>query len=271
MAFSEFDKAMKELEWYRGENLPKGVWPILRIDGRSFTKVTSALGFKKPYDQIFHQVMTEATKGVMKSLDAIYGYHQSDEISVLLAPNTQLFDRRAEKLVSVAAGIASAVFNREMPPFGSVEPIYPHFDARLICPLAENEVVSYFIWRQQDATRNALNSWCHWTAIQQDGLSATRAASLFHGHSVEFKNEYLFRKGTNFNDLPLWQRRGTAIYWEEYLRQGFNPKTQQAVEVSRWKLTTGNTLPMGDGYREFLGKRLSETAHGRWKQMITHG
>jgi tRNA(His) guanylyltransferase len=274
MAFSEFDIAMKQLEWYRGENLPKGVWPILRIDGRSFTKTTQTLGYDKPYDQRFHFLMTDTAQAVLNALDGVFAYHQSDEISILLPPKTEIFDRRVEKLVSVSASVAAAVFNQNMPPYVEKQgekKLYPHFDARLVCAISFEDVKSYFLWRQQDATRNALNSWCHWTAIKNKGLSATRAATLFNAQSVEFKNEWLFRQGINFSTLPLWQRRGTAIVWEQYMKSGFNPKTEQKVDVSRWRTAVDNDLPKGDEYKSYLERELEIAFTGKFKQYAFHG
>lgn len=268
MAFSEFDKAMKELEWYRSESLPKGVWPILRIDGRGFSKLTQRMKFEKPYDRGFHMIMSAVTKALVENLQAAYGYHQSDEISILLPKGTDLFDRRVEKLVSVSAGLATAVFNQEMPAFApppGEPPILPHFDSRMVVAVNDQDALDYFKWRLQDATRNCLNSYCHWTAIQKKGLSATRAATLFNGQSVEFKNEWLFRQGINFNDVPSWQKRGSSVCWELYARQGWNPKEQKAVEVSRWKAVAGHELPMGAAHAEWMARVIERAQAPREK------
>lgn len=268
MAFSEFDKAMKELEWYRGNSVPRGVWPIIRIDGRAFSKVTQRLAFQKPYDESFHHVMGFTARVVMENLGGIYGYHQSDEISIVFKPDAGLFDRRSEKIVSVAAGLASAVFNRELNRTAdpgdvdfeaSFQDEYPHFDARLVCAINEREVVSYFTWRQQDATRNCLNSWAHWTAILKDGKSNTAAGKLFEKQSVGFKNEFLFQRGINFNELPLWQRRGSGLRWTTYMKDGFNPITRQTTQVPRRKVVIDHQLPSGEKYAELVTEILRGT------------
>jgi tRNA(His) guanylyltransferase len=282
MAHSEFDREMKALEWYKDETIPNGVWPILRIDGRGFTKVTSKLNYEKPYDRRFHEIMSATTQALVKNLQALFGYHQSDEISILLGPKSNLFDRRVEKLTSVSASLAGVAFNhallksllsvgdRVTIELNEVSEIAPHFDARLICAINPDEVQSYFTWRQQDAARNALNSWCHWTAIQKDGKGATAAGKLFLGRTIEFKNEFLFQHGINFNDLPLWQRRGTGIYWKQGLKEGFNPKTQQKVEVSRWSLNIDDELPMGKAYKDYvIDKGIAPGINGRVKTIIT--
>lgn len=254
MAHSEFDKQMKGLEWFAAGRVPDGVYPILRIDGRAFSKVTQRLSFEKPYDHRFHDIMTETARAVMENLGGIYAYHQSDEISVLLPHTDDLFDRRAEKLVSVAAGLASAAFNRELVKYTEYEQNdeLPHFDARLVCAISQEAVLDYFRWRLQDASRNCLNSWAHWTAVLADGKTTTQAAALFHGQTVGFKNEYLHKHGTNFNELPLWQRRGSGLYWEAYMKAGTNPKLGIEVLTMRRRIQAEHKLPMGEDYYSFL-------------------
>ncbi|MCR6638562.1 MAG: hypothetical protein NVV82_06095 [Sporocytophaga sp.] len=52
------------------------------------------------------------------------------------------------------------------------------------------------------------------------------------------KNELLFSYNINFNDLPLWQKRGIGFYWEELDKEGFNPKTNEQV-ISKKKTVKG--------------------------------
>jgi tRNA(His) guanylyltransferase len=55
--------------------------------------------------------MVETASALVSELNAIYGYTESDEISVLFHRDTDLFDREIEKLVSISAGVASSVFS----------------------------------------------------------------------------------------------------------------------------------------------------------------
>lgn len=72
------------------------------------------------------------------------------------------------------------------------------------------------------------------------------------GRSLAFKNELLFQRGINFNDLPLWQRRGTGIYWEIYDKCGFDPRQQKEVLTQRRRIAIAEELPMKDAYGEFI-------------------
>jgi len=62
----------------------------------------------------------------------------------------------------------------------------------------------------------------------------------------------LFQKGTNFNDIEAWQKRGVGMYWETYEKKAFNPKTGEEVLATRRRLKVNYELPYGDEYGEFI-------------------
>ena len=125
------------------------------------------------------------------------------------------------------------------------------FDCR-ICQLPNTDlVVDYFRWRQEDAHRNALNSHCYW-CLRKDGQTATKATEMMEGLSVADKNEMLFKYGINFNDLPLWQKRGVGLYWKEYQKPGKNPLTEETVLAIRKRIYRDLELPMKESYGEFI-------------------
>jgi tRNA(His) guanylyltransferase len=70
--------------------------------------------------------------------------------------------------------------------------------------------------------------------------------------------ELLFKHGINFNDLPLWQRRGVGLYWEDYDRPAENPVTGEKVLARRRRLHRELELPMKDDYSAFLRKLVDE-------------
>ena len=55
---------------------------------------------EKPFDRTFHEWMTKAAEGLLITLHAVCAYTESDEISVLLPRDTELFDREVERLQS---------------------------------------------------------------------------------------------------------------------------------------------------------------------------
>lgn len=246
------ENQMRDLEYFHNQRLLPGAWVIVRVDGRSFSSFTETR-FEKPYDERFRDLMVATAQVMLEELQGLYAYTQSDEISLLFAPEWDLFARSVEKIISVSAGIASATFTHQ-----AGEPA--HFDSRVWLGVDISLVVDYFLWRQADATRNALNSWCYWT-LRAEGMDVSEATHELEGKSTAFKNELLFKYGINFNDMPLWQRRGVGLYWEGYEKEGFNPITQQTEVTTRRRVRTDQELPIKEAYADILRGILEARAY----------
>lgn len=239
----EFERRMRAMECYHDLRVPPGAWLILRLDGRGFSRFTENR-FEKPFDTRFHELMVKTTRTLLTELQGVYGYTESDEISILLSPAWDFFDRELEKVLSISASIASTTFSLACGEAAL-------FDSRA-CVTGEREsVIDYFQWRQADATRCALNGWCYWT-LRNSGASVSKATSELHGQSIAFKNELLFQRGINFNNVPMWQRRGTGLYWESYDKQGYNPKAKKTVIVQRRRIKVDHDLLMKAEYSKFI-------------------
>ena len=165
----------------------------------------------------------------------VRGFTESDEISLLLASDSTQFNRKVRKLNSILAGEASAYFSLQLG-------IPACFDCRVI-PLPDQERVDdYFSWRQEDANRNALNSWCYWT-LREKGYDAAYAQSLIKGKSIEEKKQLLQQYEIDFDCLPQWQRKGVNVTWVEVEKEGWNPITQKATTAIRKELRHDLKLP----------------------------
>jgi tRNA(His) guanylyltransferase len=75
--------------------------------------------------------------------------------------------------------------------------------------------------------------------------------------TVAQKNETLFQHGVNFNDLPLWQRRGTAAYFQIVEKTGYDPHRQVETRYQRRRLKMDEELPMKEQYTAFLQSLLT--------------
>lgn len=246
MKFDDLDHKMRVYETASDTRIIPNIYMVARIDGRSFTRLTKEVHqFEAPYDIKFRDMMVETVKHLVDcGFKITYGYTQSDEISLLFDLKDDTFQRKERKLNSVLAGEASAKFSLLLGYIGA-------FDSR-ICSLPNKDlVVDYFRWRNEDAHRNALNSHCYWN-LRNEGFTPKEASDNLLGMSVADKNELLFQKSVNFNDLPSWQKRGIGVYWEEYKKEAKNPKTDQVVVATRRRLKADYELPMKDEYSDFV-------------------
>lgn len=251
MKTENLEKRMRAGEFFHSIRMLPAAWVVVRLDGHGFTRLTNRL-FTKPFDATFHGYMVETARTLFERFQGLYAYTESDEISLLFPRQWDLFDRELEKVISLAAALASALFTRAC---GEVV----QFDSRAWLGAREQDVVDYFRWRQSDATRCALNGWCYWT-LRNSGKSMSDATALLHGKSVGFKNELLYTQGVRFQEVPVWQRRGTGIYWERYEKEGIDPVRDVAVTAVRRRIKVDSQLPMKADYDRFLERIMNASA-----------
>lgn len=198
---------MKTYEEVTRTHLVRRTPVILRLDGKAFHTLTR--GLARPFDRRFMEVMKETALAVMKEVQgAQLGYVESDEISVLIVDYKKLdsdgwFDYNIQKIVSVAASVATAAFNnayRER--FGSIGGHVGLFDARVF-NVPREDVANYFIWRQKDATRNSIQAVAQACFPQKEltGLSCDKLQEkLFQERAINWSQ-----------DFKTDEKRGTAI------------------------------------------------------------
>lgn len=254
MNSDKFEARMRALESYHSIKVPSNTWLVVRVDGRSFSKFTETMKFKKPFDPAFSGHMINVAKELVEEFQATYAFTESDEISLLLPPTWSLFDRELEKIVSISAAAAAskmtelitATYRGEVPPMPSIM-----FDSRVcVCP-NEAAVTDYFRWRQGDANRCAINGYCYWT-LRQEGITAHKASSILNKKSQDEKMILLKEKGILWDQVAGWQKNGTGLYWTKFAKLGVNPKTGQSVEVMRRGVKIEHELPTRDGYDTYL-------------------
>jgi tRNA(His) 5'-end guanylyltransferase len=250
MKFDDLDTKMRVFETAADMCVLPGLYMVARIDGRSFTRLTRETHhFEAPYDLRFRDYMVATVEHLMQcGFRVIYGYTQSDEISLLFHHDEAAFERKMRKYDSILAGEASAKFSLLLGDLAA-------FDCRISQLPTEDLVVDYFRWRNEDAHRNALNAHCYWM-LRKQGHTVDQATNAMLKLSVAAKNELLFQNGINFNDLPNWQKRGIGLYWENYEKPGLNPITHETVVTERRRIHVDIDLPMKDAYDELIRKLL---------------
>jgi tRNA(His) 5'-end guanylyltransferase len=237
---SDLAKRMKTYESVPKNSLIRRMPVIIRIDGKAFHTFTRC--FEKPFDSLLIKTMQDTMKYLCVNIQGcVLGYHQSDEISLLLIDykslNTEaFFGYEVQKVCSVTASIATLIFNRNFEAnidmFGreNIEDwdeggtnrrlsdnerkiLKQHevyykakirgamFDSRCF-NLTKEEVTNYFYWRQLDAIRNS---------IQMLGQSCFTQKQLQNKSCNEIKEMLLKEKGVNWDDYPTVMKRGSCV------------------------------------------------------------
>lgn len=203
-----FGDRMKAYEAQEAERRFIPLLPVYaRIDGRSFSRFTHGMG--RPYDLRLACAMIETTKHLIAETHARIGYTQSDEINLVWLQerydSEMFFGGKICKMTSILASMASAFFNqrclRDGELQGAAAKHVPHFDCRVFQLPNLTEAANVFLWREKDATKNAIS-------MAARSFCSHRALDGKNGAEMQ---EMIFQKGRNFNDYPAFFKRGTFV------------------------------------------------------------
>ena len=198
---------------------------VARLDGRSFTRLTKEVHqFEAPFDVRFRDMMLDTVEHLMNcGFKVIYGYTESDEISLLFSHDENRFQPQAAE-VELDPGRRSqcqvlAALGRRWPASTAAFRNLPTADL----------VVDYFRWRNEDAHRNALNAHCYW-CLRKDGQGVDEGNDGT-GRPVRGREERtaLPARHQLQRSVRHGRKRGSGLYWEEYDKEAVNPVTGQAV------------------------------------------
>jgi len=220
MKKSDLGDRMKGYEAVTKYVLPRRGYTMIRIDGKAFHTYTK--GLKRPFDQGLVDDMDTTAAYLCKNIqNAVCAFVQSDEISILLCDFEKIetsawYDNVIQKMCSVSASMATAIFNRErvyraMDDKDNLESYddssIAMFDSRVYQLPTKTEVENYLIWRQQDTVKNSISS------VAQSMFSHKE----LQGKNGNQKQEMMFQKdGTNWNDIDPKLKRGRMIIKETY-------------------------------------------------------
>ena len=258
---------------------------IIRLDGKAFHTFTK--GLKKPYDEIFHNTMNATMKYLCENIQGCkLGYTQSDEITLLLTDYDTLdtdawFDNNVQKICSVSASMATMAFNKflrenfdewgsdNFPDWydggGIIKPVdaelmrlcevYDNaiekgamFDSRCF-NIPEDEVTNCFIWRQQDATRNAIQmlGQCNFSHKELHGKSCN-----------DIQDMLMTQKGINFNDMPTEFKRGVCCVKKKYATTDLATYSGSTEAITRTCWVLDKEIPIFTQDRDYVESRFKE-------------
>ncbi len=202
---------MKDYENRSRIFLPRRTYTLFRIDGKAFHSYTK--GCDSPYDEkLMHAMDTAAIAVAMEAMGCKLAYVQSDEISGVLTDfethETQAwFNNNLQKMSSIAASTATIAFYMKRLEQGITKPA--KFDARFWTVSDRYEAMNMFVWRQQDAIRNAKQ------ALGQSIFSAKE----LHGVNVETIVSMAREKGIEWESMNKGFRFGRLIYKQDRIQR----------------------------------------------------
>jgi len=233
---------MKQYENVSQYRLIKHLPTIIRIDGKAFHSYTKKAEFDYPFCDKLHDTMVDTMESLFNNIqNAVFAYTQSDEISILLKDypdlNTeQWFDGKCQKIASVSASMATGYFNDHLRwVLTKSRPPVAFFDARVF-QVPFQEVCEYFIWRQQDATRNS---------IQMLGRHHFSHREMHNKSTNVIQDMLMTTFGVNWNDLDVWKKRGTGVYKDA---NGYT-----CVDESPPEFTKNREFITQYGYEKYVG------------------
>lgn len=254
---------------------------IIRIDGKAFHTFTR--GFKKPFDDILVSTMQDTMKYLCENIQGcVLGYTQSDEISLVLVDYAELttdawFGNNLQKMCSVSASMATLAFNKFFSgrvqefmydccdEFG--DDVLPEkqndyelahnvyfkkfnaamFDSRVFT-IPKEEVCNYFIWRQQDSTRNSIQS------VGQANFSPKE----LHGKSCNNIQDMLMtQKGINWNDYATTLKRGSCCIKVDDGLTEYDETGNICGYTQRSKWIIDNEIPIFSQDRNYIEKLIN--------------
>jgi tRNA(His) guanylyltransferase len=116
------------------------------------------------------------------------------------------------------------------------------FDSRVFQIPQKVEVENYFIWRQQDTTRNSISS------VAQSLYSPKQ----LHGQSTDNMQELIFQKGINWNDYAPKYKRGRMIIKESYEKLPDDDKGKTTMRT-RW---VSIEVPIFTQEKDFISQKI---------------
>lgn len=210
-----------------GRKAMAGLPLLARLDGRAFHTFTR--GLSRPFCSPFASCMFETARALVEEFDARVGYTQSDEITLLFyaepGSKAQLpFDGRFQKLTSVLASYAAAVFGREvLRLLPEKREAIPAFDCRVWNVPTLEDALDVFVWREDDAVKNSI-------AMAAQSVYSTRE---LHGKNGKEMQEMLFQKGINWNDYPPHFKRGAYVQRKTECRRLTAAELEKIPEAHR--------------------------------------
>lgn len=177
---------------------------IIRLDGNNFHNWTK--GLERPFDTGMSDLMISTTKFLVEETNAVIGYTQSDEITLILYSADKgksiYNDGKKQKILSKLTGKTVAFFNEKRKEFLPNHNKTANFDCRIYQVPSLEDAVAQLIWRENDAVKNSIYSLAR-SMFSHKSLQGLNGREMYNMMSVE--------RGINWNEIESRFKRGTYI------------------------------------------------------------
>jgi len=182
----------------------------LRLDGVGFSRRLE--GFREPRDPVVHGALVAAATQLMKSFGASGAWVGSDEINLLLLGTSNPYGGRVDKLVSVSAGMASAITSLVLN-----RPLF--FDSRAVPLRGPGDAALYILYRARVIANNFVNK-----LLQIHGITPRGG----------FRERYSAAESLVKSFEP-WALLGTSLVWYWCIVRG-RVKRRVVAATGPWQL-----------------------------------
>jgi len=177
---------------------------IIRLDGNNFHNWTK--GLKRPFDEALVNLMGDTCTYLVKLTNAVVGYTQSDEITLILYSadkTSEIYQAgKKQKILSKLTSKTANYFNERRKFYLPSHNILADFDCRIYQTPTLNDATLQLLWREQDATRNSILS------LAQSMFSHKEIQNM---NTDRLQDKMMLEGGVNWNDLHVRLKRGTYV------------------------------------------------------------
>jgi tRNA(His) guanylyltransferase len=177
---------------------------IIRLDGNNFHNWTK--GLQRPFDANLIQLMIETTKALVAETNAVVGYTQSDEITLILYSEDKKSaiynEGKKQKILSKLTGRCVSFFNEKRMELLPNHNKIANFDCRIYQTPSLHDACVQLLWRENDATKNSISM------LAQSLFSHSELQNM---NGSQMQDKMMLEKGINWNDLETKYKRGTYI------------------------------------------------------------
>ena len=177
---------------------------IIRLDGNNFHNWTK--GLERPFDKKLNELMVETTKFLVQETNAVVGYTQSDEITLILysydRKSSIYNDGKKQKILSKLSAKCVNFFNEKRKELLPNHNKIAVFDCRIYQTPTLHDACVQLLWRENDATKNSIS-------MLAQSLFSHKDLQNLNGN--ELQDKMMIEKGVNWNDLEAKLKRGTYV------------------------------------------------------------